>query len=45
MKNVAMLTEDGAFALFFHPHHQGFDSSRVPTPREFTMQGKKNANA
>ena len=39
MKNVAMLTEDGAFALFFHPHHQGFDSSRVPTPREFAMVG------
>ena len=34
MKNVAVLTEDGAFALFFRPH-----------PREFTIQGKKNANA
>ena len=31
MKNVAVLTEDGAFALFFHPHPGGFDSSRVPT--------------
>ena len=33
MKNVAVLTEDGAFALFFRPH-----------PREFAIQGKKNAN-
>ena len=34
IKNVAVLTEDGAFALFFRPH-----------PREFAIQGKKNANA
>ena len=34
MKNVAVLMEDGAFALFFRPH-----------PREFAIQGKKNANA
>ena len=27
MKNVAVLSEDGAFALFFRPHHGGFDSS------------------
>ena len=32
MKNVAVLTEDGAFALFFRPHPGEFDSSRVPTP-------------
>ena len=32
MKTVAVLTEDGAFALFFRPHPGGFDSSRVPTP-------------
>ena len=32
MKNVAVLTEDGAFALFFRPHPGGFDSSRVPMP-------------
>ena len=32
LKNVAELTEDGAFALFFRPHPGGFDSSRVPTP-------------
>ena len=30
MKNVAVLTEGGAFALFFRPH-----------PREFAIQGKK----
>ena len=33
MKNVAVLTEDGAFALFFRPHPGGFHSSRVPIPR------------
>ena len=41
MKNLAVLTEDGAFALFFCPRSGGFDSSRVPTPREFAIQGKK----
>ena len=30
MTNVAVLTEDGAFALFFRPHHGGF-----------AIQGKK----
>ena len=45
MNNVAALTEEGAFALFFGPHPGGFDSSRVPA-REFAIQGKKtNANA
>ena len=29
MKNVEMLTEDGAFALFFRPQPGGFDSSGV----------------
>ena len=32
MKNVTVLTEDGAFALLFCPHPGGFDSSRVLTP-------------
>ena len=36
LKNVAELTEDGAFALFFRPHPGGFDSSRV-APREFAI--------
>ena len=41
---VAVLTEDGAFALFFHPHRGGFDSSRVPTPKNLPSR-QKNANA
>ena len=32
MKNVAVLTKDGAFAVFLRPHPGGFDSSRVSTP-------------
>ena len=39
MKNVAVLTEDGEFALFFCPHPGGFDSSRVPTPGNFSFWG------
>ena len=30
-KEIAVLTEDGAFVIF-RPHPGGFDSSRVPTP-------------
>ena len=45
MKNVAVLTEDGAFALFFRPHPGEFDSSRVPTPGNLPSKAKKNANA
>ena len=45
MKNVAVLTEDGAFALFFRPHPGGFDSSRVPTPGNLPSKAQKNANA
>ena len=44
-ENVAVLTEDGAFALFFRPHPGGFDSSRVPTPGNLPSKAKKNANA
>ena len=44
MKNVAVLTETGAFVLFFRPLPGVFDSLRV-TPREFAIQGKKHANA
>ena len=40
MKNVAVLTEDGAFALFFRPHPGGFDSSRVPTPGNLPSKAK-----
>ena len=39
MKNVAVLTEDGAFALFFRPHPGAFDSSRVPTPGNLLLPG------
>ena len=41
IKNVALLTEDGAFALFFRPHPGGFDSSRVPTPGNLPSKAKK----
>ena len=41
MKNVAALTEDGAFALFFCPHPGGFDSSRVPTSKNLPSKAKK----
>ena len=41
MKNVAVLTEDGAFAFFFRPHPGGFDSSRVPTPENLSSKVKK----
>ena len=41
MKNVAVLTEDRAFALFFGPHPGGFDSSRVPTPGNLPSKAKK----
>ena len=45
MKNVAVLTEDGAFALFSRPHRGEFDSSGVPTPGNLPSKAKKNANA
>ena len=41
MKNVAVLTVDGAFALFFGPHFGGFDSSRVLTPGNLPSKAKK----
>ena len=44
-KNVAVLTEDGPFALFFFPHPGGFESSRVPIPGNLTSKAKKNTNA
>ena len=45
MKNVALLTEEGAFALFFRPRRGGFDSSRVPTPGNLPSKAKRNANS
>ena len=41
MKNVAVLTEDGAFVLFFRPRPGGFDSSRVPIPGNLPSKAKK----
>ena len=41
MKNVAVLKEYGAFALFFRPHPGGFDSSRVPSPENLPSKVKK----
>ena len=41
MKNVAVLTEDRAFALFFRLHPGGFDSSRVPNPGNLPSKAKK----
>ena len=41
MKNVAVLTEDGAFALFFRPQSGEFDSSRVPTLGNLPSKAKK----
>ena len=41
IKNVALLAEDGAFALFFRPHPGGFASSRVPTPGNLPSKAKK----
>ena len=37
LNNVAALTEEGAFALFFGPHPGGFDSSRICHPRQKKM--------
>ena len=42
MKNVAVLSKDGVFALFFRPHRGGFDSSRVSTPGNVPFNAKKN---
>ena len=33
--------QDRAFALFFHPHPGGFDSSRVLTPTNLPSKTKK----
>ena len=46
MKNVAVLTEDEVFALFFRPYPGGFDSLRVPTTGNLPSKAKKKkANA
>ena len=45
MENVAVLTEDGTFALFFRPHPWGFDRSRVPIPGNLPSRAKKKKHA
>ena len=40
MKDVSVLTEDGAFALFFRAHPGGFERSRVPTPGNLPSKPK-----
>ena len=45
MKNVVVLMEDGAFALFSRPHPGRFDSSRVSTPGNLPSKPNKNVNA
>ena len=44
MKNVTVLTEDGAFALFFLSPPRGIWQLKSPQPREFVIQGQKKAN-
>ena len=41
MKKVAVLKEDGAFALFFRPHPGGFERSGVLTPGNLPSTAKK----
>ena len=41
MKSAAVLTEDGAFALFFCPCHGEFDSSSALAPRNLPRKAKK----
>ena len=41
MKNVELLTEDGAFALFFRPHLGDLTAQESPPPG--ICQGKENA--
>ena len=41
MKNVAVLTEDGAFALFFRPLSGGFAAQESPPPWNLPSKPKK----
>ena len=45
MKNVAVLTEDGAFALFFHPHSGDLTAQESPPLGICNPRQKKKANA
>ena len=44
MKNVAVLTEDGAFALYFRPHPGDLTAQKFPPPG-ICHPRQKNANA
>ena len=44
MKNVAVLTDDRAFALFFRPHPGDLTAQESPPP-EICHPRQKNANA
>ena len=41
MKNVAVLTGNRVFVLFFRRHPGGFDSSKVPTPGNLPSKAQK----
>ena len=41
MKNIAVLTEDGAFALFFPPHPGDLTAQESPTPGNLPSEAKK----
>ena len=41
MKNVAVLTEDGAFALFFRPHRGDLTAQESPPPGIYHPTQKK----
>ena len=41
MKNVAVLTVDGAFVLFLRPHPGGFDTQESPPPGIWHSRQKK----
>ena len=41
MKNVAVLMEDGAFALFFRPHSGAFEAQESPPPWNLPSKPKK----
>ena len=45
MKNVEVLTEDGGIGALFPSPPRGIWQLKSTHPREFAIQGKKNANA
>ena len=45
MKNVAVLTVDGAFPLFLRPLPGGFDTQESPPPGIYLSRQKEKKNA